>query len=453
MPRLVSGCLFASILIALVALPHHATAALRAPGAATAPSITGVAGWAGGFGYFNVRAAPRTGAAVVATLNPGQQVRVLASVRGDMIDADNLWYRVQVGAGIGYVLSSGVRYVNTTAPWTGVTSGDAETGITAIYSLAAPQANAASDASFALGTEMTVLGAVHGAALEGGDNVWYQVSTGSYRPAYVYSAYLKFERPGVSPMPRPLLTAAAALAIDLDSGRVLYSVNATTPRAPASLVKMMTAAVALDRLSPNTVITVPSGAPGVGAEVGGSAMGLLPGERLSLHDLLYGMLLPSGNDAAYTIAQYIGGSQGGFAALMNAKAAALGMTQTHFVQGYGLDSAGQDTTARDLATLARYDLSHYALFRQIVRTASYDIGPGRTHPAFALHNLNQLLGVYPGAFGVKTGTTPDAGENLVAAVHRDGRDVLTVVLGATDRYADSTALLNYAVAIDVASRP
>lgn len=178
-------------------------------------------------------------------------------------------------------------------------------------------------------------------------------------------------------------------------------------------------------------------------------MGLLPGERLSLRDLLYGMLLPSGNDAAYTIAAAVAGSQAAFAALMNAKAAALGLTHTHFVQGYGLDSPDQYTTARDMVSLARYDLRHYALFRAIVGTKDHTIGPGRTHRAYVLHNLDQLLGVYPGDFGVKTGTTPAAGQNLVAAVQRDGHRLLVAVLGATDRYADATALLNYAVARDL----
>src|ERR687887_652415 len=161
----------------------------------------------------------------------------------------------------------------------------------------------------------------------------------------------------------------------------------TAPRSSPA----MTAAVALDHLGPNAVLTVPPGAPSVGAAVGGTAMGLLPGERLSLHDLLYGLLLPSGNDAAYTIAQAVAGSQQAFAALMNAKAAALGLVGTHFVQGYGLDEAGQYGTAWDLMRLARYDLRHYALFDQIVATAYHDIGPGLTHPAFALHNLNRLV--------------------------------------------------------------
>jgi D-alanyl-D-alanine carboxypeptidase (penicillin-binding protein 5/6) len=305
-----------------------------------------------------------------------------------------------------------------------------------------------SDASFAPGVQMTVLGVAHGAALEPGDDVWYRVSTGSYRAAFIYSAYLKFAHPGVSPVPLPLVGAAAALAVDMDSLRILYSRNATVPRPPASLVKMMTAAVALDHFRPNTVITVPRGALSVGAVVGGSAMGLLPGERLSLRDLLYGLLLPSGNDAAYTVAQAVAGSQQAFAALMNAKATALGLLGTHFAQSYGFDEADQYSTAWDLMRLARYDLRHYALFDRIVATAYRYIGPGRTHPDFALHNQNRLLGVYPGVIGIKTGTTPAAGQNLVAAARRKGHRIIVVVLGSSDRYADATALLSYAVARD-----
>ena len=434
-------------LLALLLSPASPHQPLRASSAA--PDIVGVAAWSSGVGYYNVRAAPNAQAAIVTTLHAGDQVRVLAATPGATTDGVDLWYKVQAGARTGYVLSAGIGALQVAEPWTGVASTNGESDVQAIYSLEAPRPDAPSDAAFTPGTRMTVLGVAHGSALEPGDDVWYRVSTGSYRPVYVYSAYLKLARLGAVPAPLPLLAAQAALALDLDSSRLLFSRDATAQRAPASLVKMMTAAVALDHLPISTVITVPPGAPSVGAAVGGTHMGVLPGERLSLHDLLYGMLLPSGNDAAYTIAQAVAGSQSGFAALMNAKAAALGLTGTHFVQGYGLDTAGQYSTARDLARLARYDLAHYAFFDRVVSTAAYTISAGLTHPAFVLHNTNQLLGVYPGAFGVKTGTTPAAGQNVIAAVQRDGRRILVVILGSTDRYADATALLNYAVARDL----
>ncbi len=429
---------------ATTATPSTRTATHRA---ATA-GFTGVAWWSTGASYFNVRSAPQPNASIVTTLQAGDQVQVLGAVHGGSFDGYDLWYEVRSGTKTAYVLASGIGSLNLSSSWTGVTDGDNENGVTYVVSESAPNGNAPSDGSFALGAQLTVLGTTTGAALEAGNDVWYRVSIGSYRPAYIYSAYVKFARRGVGPYPVPLLTAAASLAVDLDTFRPLYQHDATTRRAPASLVKMMTAALALDHLRPTDVMTVPAAAPSVAEAVGGTAMGLIPGERLSLHDLLYGMLLPSGNDAAFTLAERVGGSQDGFAALMNAKAATLGMHDTHFVQGYGLDAASQYSTAWDLARLARSNLARYSLFRDIVGTAHHVVGQGLFHHAFDLYNTNQLLGVYPGAFGVKTGTTPNAGENVIGAVKRDSHRVLVVIMGATDRYADATALLNYAVATD-----
>jgi len=418
------------------------------PAPAADVEATGVASWSSGASFFNVRSAPRADAPAVATLASGDAAPVLGVAFGDNVDGIDRWYRVRMNGRVAYVLSSGIGFLRLSTPWTGAVSTNAESGVTRIYSLSAPRPDALSDGAFAPDTRMTVLGVVHGVALEPGDDVWYRVSTGSYRPAYVYSAYLKLAHVGAGPVPLPLVAAAEALAVDLDTLRPLYDRASTTPRPPASLVKMMTAAVALDHLGIDAPITIPVGAPSVGAEVGGSAMGLAPGERLSLRDLLYGMLLPSGNDAAYSIAEAVAGSQDAFATLMNAKARAIGLMGTHYMQGYGLDQDGQYTTARDLVRLARYDLAHYPLFARIVGTSYRYIGRGLTHPAFALHSTDELLGVYPGAFGVKTGTTPLAGQNLVTAVRRDGRRIVVVVLGSTDRYADATALLNYAVAVD-----
>ncbi len=420
-------------------------------GAAKAPppiSIAGVAEWSSNYGYFNLRSAPDPGASAIGVLHPGDAVQVVGSLRGGAVDGYDLWYHLRVKGATGYVLASAIGYLSVAAPWTGVASTNAEPGVSAVFSLSSPRADADADGSFAPGITMTVVGTAEGEALEPGNDVWYRVDTGDYRPAYVYSAYLKFVRLGAGPAPAPTLTAAEALAVDLDTLHPLYRLNDTAPRPPASLVKLMTVAVALDHLRPDAVLTVPDGAQSVAADVGGTTMGLAPGERLTLHDLLYGMLLPSGNDAAYTIANAVSGSQDAFAALMNAKAGQLGLTGTHYVQGYGLDADGQYTTAWGLARLARYDLAHYPLVDQIVRTAHHVLPAGPTYPAFDLYNTNKLLGVYPGVFGVKTGTTPNAGQNLIAAVRRNGHRVLVVIMGATDRYADATALLNYAVATD-----
>jgi len=209
----------------------------------------------------------------------------------------------------------------------------------------------------------------------------------------------------------------------------------------------MTALVALKRLALSARLRAPDDVLSVTTDVGGSSMGLQPGETLPLSDLLYGMLLPSGNDAAYTIAQGIAGSQARFAALMNATAAQLGLRDTHYTNPTGLDEAREYTSAIDLARLARYTLRHAPFIATIVRTQAYTIDAGPGHPAFALHSLDQLLGSYPGADGVKTGTTAQAGQNLVAAATRQGHQVIAVVLDATDRYADATALLDHAFAL------
>lgn len=175
-------------------------------------------------------------------------------------------------------------------------------------------------------------------------------------------------------------------------------------------------------------------------------MGLLPGEELSVRDLLYGLLMVSAGDAAYTLALASAGSQQAFVRLMNAEARHLGMRDTVFTDPEGYDDPGEHSTALDLAGLARYLLQHQPLAAAIVATHDHLIAASGRHPAFQLHNLNQLLGTYPGAFGVKTGTTPDAGQNLVAGAKRLGRRVVLVVLGSTDRYADAVAVLDYVFA-------
>jgi D-alanyl-D-alanine carboxypeptidase (penicillin-binding protein 5/6) len=323
-----------------------------------------------------------------------------------------------------------------------VATTDGEDGVATLQSFLDTQ-GARPYAAYDLGSQFTVEGTVHGRALRADDDVWYRVQAPAGRAVYVYSAYLKYLRGGRTALPLPPLHAAAVLLEDLDSGRVLVAQGADAPRAPASLVKMMTALLVVERLSLDATVTVPAGAPSVGEAVGGTAMGLTPGERLSVRDLLYGMLLPSGNDAAYTLAQAVGGTQEGFAGLMNARAAALGLRHTHFTQAYGLDQAGQYSTTRDLAVVAAALLRVPAL-AAIVRTPAYTIPATAAHAAYSLQATDQLLGTYPGVYGVKTGTTPAAGQCLVSALRtRAGHHLLGVVLGSTDRYADMRLLLDY----------
>lgn len=245
-------------------------------------------------------------------------------------------------------------------------------------------------------------------------------------------AVLKADRP-------PAVTAASALLVDAASGQTLWAEHPTARRAPASLTKMMTALLVRQDDPLTATFTVSADA----AATPGSRMGLAAGERLTVDQLLYGLLLPSGNDAAVALAEGTSGSEAAFVAAMNARAAVMGLQGTHFVNPHGLDAAGHYSTAADLATLGRAVLADPVL-SQIVDTRHEALdatGPGGPAP-FDLTNLNQLLFTYPGADGVKTGTTEEAGQNLVGAAKRDGHQLLVVVLGSDDRYADAVALLN-----------
>ena len=275
---------------------------------------------------------------------------------------------VRDGARTGYVSSSAVAAIDPLpAPWIAIATNDGDPSVGGVQAYRAPSLGGPMAASYRLGSRFTVLGAVAGDAVESSTSRWYRVVQGSLSPLYLYAAYLKFTRLGASVVPAPQITATAAVAMDRASGRILYRLDATRRLRPASTVKLMTALVALSRSKPETRMIVPDDVYTVTADVGGSAMGLAPGEVLSLHDLLYGMLLPSGNDAAYAIAQNIGGSQRGFAAMMNAQAARLGLRDTHFTNSTGLDEVGEHTSAQDLARLTRYVLRKDSLVARIVR--------------------------------------------------------------------------------------
>ncbi|MGQ9490367.1 MAG: D-alanyl-D-alanine carboxypeptidase family protein [Anaerolineae bacterium] len=233
----------------------------------------------------------------------------------------------------------------------------------------------------------------------------------------------------------PPVSAASAVVVDVDSGAALYALNADIPRPPASTVKVMTALVVLQQADVREQVVISANA----AAAEGSRMGLVAGERLSVFDLLYGLLLPSGNDAAVALAEHVAGGEAAFVAQMNLEAARLGLSQTRFVNPHGLDAAGQYTSAADLVKITRAALA-YPAFAEIVRTSRARIA-GRE-----LTNTNELLGNYAAADGVKTGTTDAAGECLIASISRRGHRLLAVVLGSQDRYADARALLDYAQA-------
>ncbi len=230
----------------------------------------------------------------------------------------------------------------------------------------------------------------------------------------------------------PALTARSAILEDVDSGEVLLSKAPHERLAPASLTKLMTAAVVLEKANLQQVVTVPGA-----ALVGGSSMGLRPGEQITVRDLLYGMLIPSGNDAATALAIAVGGNVQNFARMMNRKAESLGMRNSHFVNPHGMDAPNHYSSAADMLLLAHYLYENYPLFRQIVSTRSIVIS-GHT-----LRNRNELLGAYPGVNGIKTGTTPAAGECLLVSAVYGGHQVLAVVMGSRDRYGEMRALLDH----------
>ncbi|MCH7812108.1 MAG: D-alanyl-D-alanine carboxypeptidase [Chloroflexi bacterium] len=247
--------------------------------------------------------------------------------------------------------------------------------------------------------------------------------------------------PSAYAVPPPKLTGQTLAVIEQPCGALLYGVNPHERRAPASLTKIATAIVAVEQAPLSELVDVQVNGALLRASSGSSVMGLTPGQRLSLRDLLYGLLLPSGNDAAIAIAEHISGSVPAFAALMNRRVEALGLTNTRFANPHGLDDLINYTSAYDIAMLGR-ELLRRPELAEIVVTQSYQ--PAWSGPP--VWNGNRLIYDDPDTLGVKTGYTADAGQTIVAAAERDGRTLIVSVLGAWDRYADASALLNWAFA-------
>jgi D-alanyl-D-alanine carboxypeptidase (penicillin-binding protein 5/6) len=232
----------------------------------------------------------------------------------------------------------------------------------------------------------------------------------------------------------PPSSSARAVLVATSGGEVLYERDAERELPMASITKLMTAIVVLERKRPGDVITVRETA----AAVGESSVHLLVGEKLRVRDLLAAALIQSANDAAYALATGTAGDVSKFVGLMNAKARQLGLRHTHFVRPDGLDVPGHYSTARDVLKLARVAMKKH-LVRRLVARRSATIAGGRS-----LHTWNDLLGRYPGLIGVKTGHTGAAGWCEVAAARRDGVTIYTVVLGSpgrSQRNADLARLL------------
>ena len=237
----------------------------------------------------------------------------------------------------------------------------------------------------------------------------------------------------------PDVNSRACVVIDRKTNSVLFGKNENSKKKMASTTKIMTATIIIEKCNLTDTIEISKKAAGTG----GSRLGLKTGDKITVLDLLYGLMLRSGNDAAVALAEYAGGDINGFAELMNAKALELGLTNTHFETPHGLDSNEHYTTAYELALLSNYALNN-PTFAKIVGTKNYTITINSSPKD--LSNTNELLGNMKGVYGIKTGFTNGANRCLVTACKRNNMDIICVVLGADTkkfRTIDSIKLINY----------
>lgn len=235
------------------------------------------------------------------------------------------------------------------------------------------------------------------------------------------------------------LQSAAAVVIDYDTGRILYDKNADEQRPMASLTKIMTSIMLVENCDLDELIEVPADA----TWIGGSTVGLKKGDKVTAKALLYGMLLPSGNDCAYTVGIHIGGSIENFANMMNMKVKSMGITDTSFANPHGLDNENHYTSAKSMAIIARYALQNKYI-NEIVNTTSATVNFGSFTKT--LNNTNALLRTYDKADGVKTGFTNGANRCLVASATDNARRYIAVILGAETtqiRFNEAKEILEY----------
>ncbi|MBW4061921.1 D-alanyl-D-alanine carboxypeptidase [Candidatus Saccharibacteria bacterium] len=243
--------------------------------------------------------------------------------------------------------------------------------------------------------------------------------------------------PAASPTPLSLDSASSVYAIDVASGQVLYAQNADKPRPIASVTKLMTVMVALGSLKPTQMVTV-GDLPKY--DVVDETMGLMPGEQLSVMSLLKAALIPSDNDAADALALATSGTLPKFYAAMNARAAQWGIKNAHFTSASGLNDTGNDVSAAAVAKIASLDLTN-PLFRQLINTQGTTVTDtaGRTLTMTASNDLLATGRFY----GIKTGYTEAAGECFAGLTKINGHEVITVVLGSSDRFGETQSLVNW----------
>lgn len=232
------------------------------------------------------------------------------------------------------------------------------------------------------------------------------------------------------------VSAEGVVILDIESGVYLYKRNEEELLSPASTTKILTALVALDAYDLDDVVTVSSIAND------GQAMGLVPGERITVENLLFGALVHSGNDAAWALAEHYPGGVEKFVVAMNEKAKALYLTNSTFTNPVGYDNPGHKMTPIDLARLGSVALGNRVIAKMVAipQITVSDVTHTYFHP---LKNVNELLGKIPGVGGIKTGWTAEAGENLITLFERDGHRLIIVVLKSADRFGDTMRLIDW----------
>ncbi len=233
----------------------------------------------------------------------------------------------------------------------------------------------------------------------------------------------------------PPLSAHGVFVMDLESGTILYDKNPHLRLKPASLTKIMTSIVALDYFTEDDILKVQNGQNSIG-----NTADLVTGDELNASDVLYALLVPSGNDAAVTLAENYPGGYGAFLERMNQKVVQLGLKNTHFVNVSGLESPNHYTSAFDIAMIARSALNRLT-FTNIVSTKKITVNSLKGHK-YPLLSTNVLLS-HPDVLGVKTGWTPEAGECLVILTEREGHKVLISILNSKDRFGEGRQLIDW----------
>lgn len=244
------------------------------------------------------------------------------------------------------------------------------------------------------------------------------------------------ELPQTAPSSQITLSASAAVVLDDDSKVILYEKNPRLLFSPASTTKLITALIALETFKPDDLLTVKS------SGIEGTVVGFIPGQKVTVKDVLYGMLLPSGNDAAHVIADNYPGGEPAFVTAMNTKAAQLQLLNTHFADPAGLLDDDTYTTVIDLAHLASVAIKN-PLIAQIVNTKNYVVHT-TSGVSYPVENTNKLLGLF-GINGIKTGHTEGAKDVLVTSVKRGSHTIIIVVMRSDDRFADTKNLVDTVV--------